>query len=159
MSIAAAVDEQGAATAEIARNVQQTARSAQDVTANIGGVSQAANGHGGSGGPGTECGGGPVSASGTTDQRGGRLHRRCPGGVGVRAAQPIRQPSGQHPIQQTTQPSGNFVAVVRRLSGQIPARNQCLDLGIADIERDAAQPGPAAFAAPTHPLSTGTKGR
>ncbi|HEX3573811.1 MAG TPA: hypothetical protein VHU42_04345, partial [Rhodopila sp.] len=33
---------QGAATAEIARNVQQTAQSAQDVTVNIGGVSRAA---------------------------------------------------------------------------------------------------------------------
>ena len=42
MSIASAVDEQGAATAEIARNVQQTAQAAQDVTANIGGVSRAA---------------------------------------------------------------------------------------------------------------------
>ena len=41
-NIAAAVEEQGAATAEIARNVQQTARSAQEVTTTIGGVSQAA---------------------------------------------------------------------------------------------------------------------
>jgi len=42
-TIAAAVDQQGAATAEIARNVQQTSVSAQEITSNIGGVSQAAN--------------------------------------------------------------------------------------------------------------------
>jgi methyl-accepting chemotaxis protein len=42
MSIAAAVEEQGGATAEIARSVQQTARSAREVTTNIGGVSIAA---------------------------------------------------------------------------------------------------------------------
>jgi methyl-accepting chemotaxis protein len=39
VSIAAAIEEQGAATAEIARNVQQTAQAAKDVTANIDGVS------------------------------------------------------------------------------------------------------------------------
>ncbi len=42
-TIATAVDQQGAATAEIARNVQQTAVSAQQITSNIGGVSQAVN--------------------------------------------------------------------------------------------------------------------
>jgi methyl-accepting chemotaxis protein len=42
-TIASAVDQQGAATAEIARNVQQTSVSAQEITSNIGGVSQAAN--------------------------------------------------------------------------------------------------------------------
>ena len=41
-SIAAAVEEQGATTAEIARSLQQTAHSTQDVTVNIGGVSQGA---------------------------------------------------------------------------------------------------------------------
>ena len=40
--IAAAVEEQGAATAEIARNVQQTAAATQEVTTNIAGVSRAA---------------------------------------------------------------------------------------------------------------------
>jgi methyl-accepting chemotaxis protein len=40
--IAAAVEEQSAATHEIARNVQQTARGTQNVAENIGGVSQAA---------------------------------------------------------------------------------------------------------------------
>jgi methyl-accepting chemotaxis protein len=38
--IASAVEQQGAATAEIARNVQQTAGSAQMVTTNIACVSQ-----------------------------------------------------------------------------------------------------------------------
>jgi methyl-accepting chemotaxis protein len=42
-NIAAAVEQQGAATAEIARNVQQTAVSTQAVTDTISGVSQAAN--------------------------------------------------------------------------------------------------------------------
>jgi len=36
------VEEQGAATSEIARNVQQTAQAAQDVTVNITGVGLAA---------------------------------------------------------------------------------------------------------------------
>lgn len=40
--IAAAVEEQGVATAEIARNVQEAARGTQDVSSNISGVSQAA---------------------------------------------------------------------------------------------------------------------
>lgn len=43
VTIASAVEEQGAATSEIARNVQQTAASTQKVTTNIAGVSQAAN--------------------------------------------------------------------------------------------------------------------
>ena len=38
-----AVEEQGAATQEIARNVEQAASGTQEVTSNIGGVSQAAN--------------------------------------------------------------------------------------------------------------------
>ena len=41
-AIATAVEQQGLATAEIARNVQTTAASTQDVTANIAGVSHAA---------------------------------------------------------------------------------------------------------------------
>ena len=41
-SIATAVEAQGVATAEIARNVQQTSQSVKDVTATIGGVSKAA---------------------------------------------------------------------------------------------------------------------
>jgi methyl-accepting chemotaxis protein len=41
-AIAAAVEEQGAATAEIARNVQQTAQGAQGVTSNMDGVRNAA---------------------------------------------------------------------------------------------------------------------
>ncbi|WP_247876554.1 HAMP domain-containing methyl-accepting chemotaxis protein [Azospirillum brasilense] len=41
-SIAAAIEEQGAATQEISRNVQQAAQSTQEVTSNIGRVSQAA---------------------------------------------------------------------------------------------------------------------
>ena len=41
-AIAAAVEEQGVATAEIARNVQQAARGTQEVSSNITGVSQAA---------------------------------------------------------------------------------------------------------------------
>ena len=41
-AIAAAVEQQGAATAEIARNVQRTAQSTQEVTTNIGGVSTSA---------------------------------------------------------------------------------------------------------------------
>ena len=41
-AIAAAVEEQGAATQEIARNVQQAAQGTGEVSANIGGVSQAA---------------------------------------------------------------------------------------------------------------------
>lgn len=41
--IAASVAEQGAATAEIARNVQQTAISTRTVTTNMSGVSEAAN--------------------------------------------------------------------------------------------------------------------
>jgi ABC-type transporter Mla subunit MlaD len=40
--IAAAVEEQGVATAEIARNVQQAARGTQEVSSNISGVSQGA---------------------------------------------------------------------------------------------------------------------
>jgi methyl-accepting chemotaxis protein len=42
-SIAAAVEEQGAATREIARNVQEAARGTQEVSSNIGGVQQAAS--------------------------------------------------------------------------------------------------------------------
>ena len=42
-TVATAVEEQGAATAEIARNVQQAARGTQEVSSNIGGVSQAAS--------------------------------------------------------------------------------------------------------------------
>lgn len=42
-TIAAAVEEQGMATAEIARNVQEAARGTQEVSTNITGVSQAAN--------------------------------------------------------------------------------------------------------------------
>ena len=42
-AIAAAVEEQGAATAEIARNVQQTASATHEVTSNIVDVSRAAN--------------------------------------------------------------------------------------------------------------------
>jgi methyl-accepting chemotaxis protein len=42
-TIAAAVEEQGAATQEIARNVQQAAVGTQEVNTNIAGVSQAAN--------------------------------------------------------------------------------------------------------------------
>ena len=38
--IAAAVEEQGAATSEIARNVQQTAHATHEVTMNITGVSR-----------------------------------------------------------------------------------------------------------------------
>jgi methyl-accepting chemotaxis protein len=41
-TIAAAVEEQGTATVEIARNVQEAARGTHDVSSNIGGVSQAA---------------------------------------------------------------------------------------------------------------------
>jgi methyl-accepting chemotaxis protein len=41
-AIAAAVEQQGAATAEIARNVQQTAQGAQSVTSNMAGVRDAA---------------------------------------------------------------------------------------------------------------------
>ena len=40
--MAAAVEEQGVATAEIARNVHEAARGTQDVSSNISGVSQAA---------------------------------------------------------------------------------------------------------------------
>jgi methyl-accepting chemotaxis protein len=40
--IASAVEEQGVATQEIARNVQQAAQGTQDVTSNIGGVTDAA---------------------------------------------------------------------------------------------------------------------
>jgi methyl-accepting chemotaxis protein len=42
-AVAAAVEEQGSATAEIARNVQEAARGTQEVSSNIGGVSQAAS--------------------------------------------------------------------------------------------------------------------
>ena len=41
-AIAAAVEQQGVATAEIARNVQEAAQGTHDVSSNIGGVSQAA---------------------------------------------------------------------------------------------------------------------
>jgi methyl-accepting chemotaxis protein len=41
--VAAAVEEQGAATAEIARNIQQAATGTQNVSQNIEGVSNAAN--------------------------------------------------------------------------------------------------------------------
>jgi methyl-accepting chemotaxis protein len=41
-TIAAAIEEQGAATAEIARNVQEAAKGTQEVSSNISGVSQAA---------------------------------------------------------------------------------------------------------------------
>ena len=41
-AIAAAVEEQGAATSEIARNAQQTAQATQDVTVHIAGVGRAA---------------------------------------------------------------------------------------------------------------------
>ena len=43
VGIASAVEEQGSATSEIARNVQITSASTQEVTSNITGVSQAAN--------------------------------------------------------------------------------------------------------------------
>jgi methyl-accepting chemotaxis protein len=42
-AIAAAVEEQGMATAEIARNIQEAARGTHDVSSNISGVSQAAS--------------------------------------------------------------------------------------------------------------------
>ena len=42
-TVAAAVEEQGAATAEIARNIQQAAAGTQNVSDNIEGVSDAAN--------------------------------------------------------------------------------------------------------------------
>ena len=42
-TIAAAMEEQGAATREITRNTQEAARGTQDVSANIGGVTQAAS--------------------------------------------------------------------------------------------------------------------
>jgi len=42
-TVAAAVEEQGAATAEIARNIQQAAAGTQNVSSNIGGVSSVAN--------------------------------------------------------------------------------------------------------------------
>jgi methyl-accepting chemotaxis protein len=42
-AIASAVEEQGMATAEIARNVQEAARGTQEVSSNISGVSQSAN--------------------------------------------------------------------------------------------------------------------
>jgi methyl-accepting chemotaxis protein len=42
-AVAAAVEEQGSATAEIARNVQEAARGTQDVSSNIGGISHAAS--------------------------------------------------------------------------------------------------------------------
>ena len=42
-AIAAAIEQQGSATKEIARNVQEAARGTQDVTSNIAGVQQAAN--------------------------------------------------------------------------------------------------------------------
>jgi methyl-accepting chemotaxis protein len=42
-AIAAAVEEQGAATADIARNIQQAARGTQNVSSNIGGLSKAAS--------------------------------------------------------------------------------------------------------------------
>jgi methyl-accepting chemotaxis protein len=42
-TIASAVEEQGAATQEIARNVQQAASGTKDVTSHIGGVSQSAS--------------------------------------------------------------------------------------------------------------------
>jgi methyl-accepting chemotaxis protein len=42
-AVAAAVEEQGAATAEIARNVQEASRGTQEVSSNISGVSQAAS--------------------------------------------------------------------------------------------------------------------
>ena len=42
-AIGSAIEEQGAATAEIARNVTQTAQATRDVTTNIGGVSGAAH--------------------------------------------------------------------------------------------------------------------
>ncbi len=45
-SIAAAMEEQGAATAEIARNVQEAARGTEQVTGNIVGVQQAAQENG-----------------------------------------------------------------------------------------------------------------
>ena len=42
-SVASAVEEQGAATAEIARNIQQAAAGTQDVSSHIVGVSAAAD--------------------------------------------------------------------------------------------------------------------
>ncbi|MFL5133514.1 MAG: methyl-accepting chemotaxis protein, partial [Microvirga sp.] len=45
-SIVAAMEEQGAATAEIARNVQEAARGTEQVTGNIVGVQQAAQENG-----------------------------------------------------------------------------------------------------------------
>jgi methyl-accepting chemotaxis protein len=46
IAIASAIEEQGAATKEISRNVQQAARGTQDVTSNISGVQRAADGTG-----------------------------------------------------------------------------------------------------------------
>ncbi len=42
-AIAAAIEQQGSATREIARNVQEAAHGTQNVTSNISGVQQAAN--------------------------------------------------------------------------------------------------------------------
>jgi methyl-accepting chemotaxis protein len=47
-AIAAAMEEQGAATSEIARNVQEAARGTEQVTGNIVGVQQAAQDNGAS---------------------------------------------------------------------------------------------------------------
>jgi methyl-accepting chemotaxis protein len=46
IAIASAIEEQGAATKEISRNVQQAARGTQEVTSNISGVQRAADGTG-----------------------------------------------------------------------------------------------------------------
>jgi methyl-accepting chemotaxis protein len=79
-AIAAAVEEQGAATAEIARNIQRTAANTHQVTANIAGVSQAANEAG-------VAGAQVLGAAGELSQQAARLSHEVDEFVaGVRAA-------------------------------------------------------------------------
>jgi methyl-accepting chemotaxis protein len=74
------VEQQGAATAEIARNVQQTAASTQEVTVTISGVSQAANQTG-------VAAGDVLSAASGLSQRAEQLTKEVNGFVaGIRAA-------------------------------------------------------------------------
>ena len=82
-SVAAAVEEQGAATAEIARNIQQAAAGTQNVSNNIVGVSTAANESGKTAADVLSSTDAPDGGVGSAQRRGRPVPRPDQGGVGA----------------------------------------------------------------------------
>ena len=79
-TIASAVEEQGAATGEIARNVQHASHGTQEVSQNIGGVTEAASSTG-------RMAGETLNAARDLTQQSSRLRSEVDGFIGkVRAA-------------------------------------------------------------------------